>query len=99
MHKTFCCGLQSDVGAEWHSLKRQFTEGDIDFKCLTHRRRCCLGYTLGKKLELLIEHLPSLSFLLFHLDFIFIAVSVFSLPVTSLIKLNVGSLAEELDIL
>jgi hypothetical protein len=49
--------------------------------------------------EFLVEHLPTLALLLLHFDFILIAVAVFPLPVTGLVELNVGGLAEELDVL
>ncbi len=43
--------------------------------------------------------MPSLAFSLFHLNFIFITISMFPLPIPRLIKLHIGSLSVKLDIL
>lgn len=65
----------------------------------TYRGGGGFGDLLGELLELSVKHLPTLALLLFELDFIFVAVSVLPLAVSSLVELHVRCFAEELDIL
>jgi hypothetical protein len=64
-----------------------------------HGTNGCLRELLREGSELLIEHLAPLSFLLLHLYFVFVAVSVLALAVTGFVELDVRSLPEELHIL
>lgn len=61
----------------------------------THR----LGNLLGVMLELLVQSLPAFPLLLLQLDFVLIAVSILPLPVSCLVKLDVGSFSVYLDVL
>jgi len=62
---------------------------------------CCrrLRHFFRESLELPVQRLPSLPFLLLQFNFIFIPITVFTFPVTRFVELNIRRLAEELDIL
>lgn len=64
-----------------------------------HGTNGCLRKLLREGSELLIEHLAPLPFLLLHLYFVFVAVSVLALAVTGFVELDVRCLSEELQIL
>ena len=70
-------------------IKRDYTHG------------CCgsFGNFLCELLELSVEHLTTFPLLLFELNLVLIAVAVLPLAVASFVKLYVGGLTEELDIL
>ena len=50
-------------------------------------------------LELLVQSLPSLSFLLFQFDFILVTIAVLAFPIACLVELDVGCLAIKLYVL
>jgi hypothetical protein len=54
---------------------------------------------LRKGLELLVEHLAPLPFLLLHLYLVFVPIPVLALAVTSFVELDVRCLAVELHVL
>ena len=66
---------------------------------VTYRSRRRLGNLLRELFELSVEHLPTFPLLLFELNLVLVSISVFPLPVTGLIELYIGGLAEELDVL
>jgi hypothetical protein len=66
---------------------------------VTYRHGGRLSDLFCKELELLIQHLPSLPFLLFHLDLIFVPITMLPFSIPCLVELDIGSFAEELDIL
>jgi len=65
----------------------------------THRCRSGLSNFFCKCLDLPIEDRPPPSLLLFHLNFVFITIPVFTFTISSLVKLDISSFPEELDIL
>jgi hypothetical protein len=65
----------------------------------TYSRCRHLRHLLREGLELPVQHLPSLPFLLLKFDFVFISVAVLALPVARFIELNIRCLAVELHIL
>ena len=54
---------------------------------------------LRKSFELPVQELPSLPFLLFEFNLVFIAITILALAIASLIELNVRGFPVELDIL
>lgn len=65
----------------------------------TYRSRSSFGNSLRKKLKFLVKHLPSFPFLLFHLDLIFVTITMLPFSITRFIKLDVGGFSEELNVL
>lgn len=87
--------LEQDVGPERNSLEAELSERNVDLEVTLGS----LGNLLGKRLELLVEGSSSLALLLLELDLVLVSVAVLALSVTCLVKRNVGSLPDELDVL
>jgi hypothetical protein len=114
MDQTVCRWLQFDVCSEGYTFKCQFAERNVDFETII-ALKCCVsgrgfrnlvkfvthsfGNLLRKVFEFFVESLSPFTFLLLELNFIFIAIPIFSLPVSGFVELNVRSFAVHLDIL
>lgn len=61
--------------------------------------RCGFSNLFSEHFDFLVEHGSTLAFLLFHLDFVLITISMFTLAITGLIELDIGGFPEELDVL
>ena len=95
LHETVGRRLAENTGSEWYTIKGQLSKGNIDIDTIV---ATSFGNLLSKILEFSIEFCSSSSFLLFGLEFFFVAATVLSFSVSRLIKLNVGSFSIELNI-
>ena len=92
--------LEEHVRSERHSLETELPERNVDVEPVRAVRVVggC-GDLLGEGLELAVERLSELALLLLELNLVLVPVSVLSLLVAGLVKLDVGRLARELDVL
>ena len=65
----------------------------------TYRAGNCLRNFLRKRLEFPVQGMPTLSFLLLHLNLILVPVAMLALSIACLVELHVRGFAEELDVL
>ena len=96
LNQTVCRRLHQDAGSMRHAVEAQLAERNVNVDSFVLSR---LGDLLGKILEFSIQRSSASSLLLFGFKLLLIAVSVFALAITRFVKLNVGSLTVELDIL
>ncbi|KAI6752623.1 hypothetical protein HG530_013375 [Fusarium avenaceum] len=88
--------LNEDIASEWHTVESKLTDRHVDLDTFVLTG---LGNLLSKALEQSVQISSPTSFFLLCLKFILITVSVFSLAVTRLIKLDVCRFSVELNIL
>jgi hypothetical protein len=96
LDETFGGRLDIDVAAEWHTVEAELAERHIDLDVLAP---ASLGDLLGEALEETVELCATPTFLLLGLEFILVAVAIFPLAISSLVKLYVRGFAVELDVL
>ena len=75
----------------------QLSQGPVSNKSLQRTEVQPPLHPFSKELELLVEHLHPLPFLLFHLDLILVTMAMFPLPIARFLELNVRGLSEDLD--
>lgn len=96
LHNAVCRGLHVNVRPAWHAEESQIADWNVKLQIVAAAGVFDL---LCERQEQLVEFSTAASLLLFLLEFLFVTVAMFPLPIAGFIELHVGGLAIELHVL
>lgn len=96
MHQAIRTRLYPNAGARWNTIKAQLSERYVNRNTFVS---ACISNLLGVVLELLVQLGPPPPLLLLGFKLLFVAISVLSLSVPSLVETLLGGFSVELHVL